>query len=328
MAEVTEFETDQFLKLLTDALRAGPGSPQWHDAVTQLRAANPAETDEYRLLISAREHLESGREYRSVRAGPGFTRKVMDSIEQEASKPRSQVSAAGAIAWLGAALVIAVVVIVAVMLLKNDPGQRTVQDLRATAFSTSAISGDFTSEIPPEWKKFGIAPVIPGMENALHPGPLPQDADTNSFRGGGLVSATPFAADQAIQLDLSASVEEPTDDVVLQLFVTDQPAFDRNAETTTAGEFAVNLRKNELVVVKPDGSIVGNPGKVRPRKTLHVVMKIDAKFVVVEDGAGAELYAGAHGLSTDKPRFPGLRFLVKGKDTDQVIVQAFRVMKP
>ena len=90
----------------------------------------------------------------------------------------------------------------------------------------------------------------------------------------------------------------------------------------------MNLRKNELVVVKPEGSIVGNPGKVQPRKALHVVMKIDAKFVVVEDGAGTELYAGEHGLSTDKPRFPGLRFLVKGKDTDQVTVQALRVMKP
>ena len=83
----TQFESDADLKLLTDALRAGPASPQWHEAVTQLRAGgvngSDASADEYRLLVAARENLESGREYRSVRAGPGFTRKVMLPLAPE-----------------------------------------------------------------------------------------------------------------------------------------------------------------------------------------------------------------------------------------------------
>ena len=76
-------ETDPFFTLLTDALRAGPGSPQWHDAIASLRQQGLEGADEHRLLIEARENLESGREFRAVRAGPGFTRKLMSEIEKE-----------------------------------------------------------------------------------------------------------------------------------------------------------------------------------------------------------------------------------------------------
>jgi hypothetical protein len=99
--EVSQFESDQFLKLLTDALRAGPGSPQWHEAVGQLRADGSTEADEYRLLLQAREDLESGREYRSVRAGAGFTRKVMDGIEQEGAGGPEKVPTTNLLAILG-----------------------------------------------------------------------------------------------------------------------------------------------------------------------------------------------------------------------------------
>src|SRR4051812_31470893 len=92
-----DFDADQFLQLLTDALRAGPGSPEWHDAVTRLRDRGAAAADagsngtvqlhkEYQLLVAAREHLESGREYRSVRPGAVFTSRVMHAIDDEAER--------------------------------------------------------------------------------------------------------------------------------------------------------------------------------------------------------------------------------------------------
>ena len=40
----TNIEADPFLKLLTDALRAGPGSPEWHQAVAQLREGGRGRT--------------------------------------------------------------------------------------------------------------------------------------------------------------------------------------------------------------------------------------------------------------------------------------------
>jgi len=92
-ATETQFDSDQFLKLLTEALRAGPGSPEWHEAVNQLKTSSLADADEYRMLINAREHLESGRDYRSIRAGPEFTRKVMRAIDEEAAQRPSGPSA-------------------------------------------------------------------------------------------------------------------------------------------------------------------------------------------------------------------------------------------
>src|SRR5690606_40903756 len=78
---LTDLHSEQFLTLLTDALLAGPGSPQWQEAVSILRRAG-AEGDEYAMLITAREHLESGRPYRAVRPGPNFTRKVLAEVER------------------------------------------------------------------------------------------------------------------------------------------------------------------------------------------------------------------------------------------------------
>src|SRR5258708_39311279 len=73
MPETVDLQSEQFMTLLTDALRSGPGSPEWHQAVKALRASNQ-NVDEYQLLYAARERLEAGEGCRSVRAGPGFTR--------------------------------------------------------------------------------------------------------------------------------------------------------------------------------------------------------------------------------------------------------------
>src|SRR3954467_7227544 len=80
-------ESDPFFQLLTDALRAGPGSPQWGEAVARLRDGGVDGADEYRLIIRAREDIELGRDYRKVSAGPEFTRKVLTAVESEGKRP-------------------------------------------------------------------------------------------------------------------------------------------------------------------------------------------------------------------------------------------------
>src|SRR5438105_4756971 len=79
-----DLNDERMFELVTEALRAGPGSPQWHQAVTLLRESGESGED-YAVLLAAREHLESGREYRAVKAGPKFTRKVMEEIDKEAA---------------------------------------------------------------------------------------------------------------------------------------------------------------------------------------------------------------------------------------------------
>src|SRR5439155_5586175 len=111
-----DFESAQ-LELLTEALRAGPGTPQWRDAMASIETVPGASAgaDEYKLLCAARERLASGRQYREVRAGGGFTRKVFDAIENEesvASSPSRALLSANVIAAISAAAILAILAIV------------------------------------------------------------------------------------------------------------------------------------------------------------------------------------------------------------------------
>jgi hypothetical protein len=109
-----DLESEQFMTLLTDALRAGPGSPEWHQAIGVLRTSGgSAGADEYQMLVRAREDLESGRDYRSVKAGPGFTRKVLAAIEEEGSATPKGLPSATLIAMLASGVILAVVAVVA-----------------------------------------------------------------------------------------------------------------------------------------------------------------------------------------------------------------------
>src|SRR3954468_2020535 len=86
-----DFESSQ-LQLITEALRAGPGSPAWREALAAIEHSPDA--DEFKVLYAARERLASGRTYREVRAGVGFTRKVFDAIEQEQAAGQANTAAA------------------------------------------------------------------------------------------------------------------------------------------------------------------------------------------------------------------------------------------
>src|SRR5438105_9253736 len=169
MAEVveTQFDSDQFLKLLTEPMRPGPRPPPWHEAVNQLKDSSLAQADEYRMLINAREHLESGRDYRSIRAGPEFTRKVMRAIDEEAAQTPSGPSA-GIIAIVATIGIIAIVTIVAVIWYRG-PVTGNPTDLGSIVFAQTTISTDFaqTSAIPPEWRTFGLPPVIASRARGL-----------------------------------------------------------------------------------------------------------------------------------------------------------------
>src|SRR5581483_10043848 len=127
MPESVDIDADPFLKLLTEALRAGPGSPEWHQAVSRLRAGGERNADEYQLLITAREHLESGRSYREVRAGPEFTRKVLAGIDAESQDGgRAGMPAANIVAIIGAGVVLAVLAVIGFWLLRGSetgPGE-------------------------------------------------------------------------------------------------------------------------------------------------------------------------------------------------------------
>lgn len=320
----TQFESDELLRLLTDALRAGPGSAQWQEAVSRLRQANPPEADDYRLILEARENLEAGREYRSIRPGPNFTRKVMQAVEEEAEGKKAAVPSANLIA-LGAALVIlAVVIVIAIALFnghKENAQNDSVEGLKQLAFTHLAAGGDFTGDIPPEFRVFGLHPAV--SDKGLRGGANKE----GTFRGGGVCLANPMPADQPFAVEATIQVSRPTQNIDVRLFVSEDDKFDK-PEAVSAREFAVDLHDSSLNIFKPDLNLVGeSPELHKKEQMLKLLIKIDRQFAVVELD-GKVLYAGSHGLWTDGPRYPGLRFLTRSNQSAAVSVPVLRIVKP
>ena len=331
MAEVveTQFDSDQFLKLLTEALRAGPGSPEWHEAVNQLKNSSLADADEYRMLINAREHLESGRDYRSIRAGPGFTRRVISAIEDEAAAQAPSPPSAGLIALLAAAGIIAVIVIVTIIWYRGSPVQPNGTELPNIVFAQTTVATDFTQtqEIPLQWRTFGIAPVISSRGRGLA-APLVKAAssDDKDYHGGGIYSASGMAPNQTFAFEATIRQYHVSENVLVQIFITDQPDFDKNAKAASPHELVCYLLKGTINIAKPDGSIQGT---VKAKDTNHIQIKLDKQFVLIEN-EGQTLYSGPHDLSDSKARYAGLRFLVKPSDKplEDVTVASVRILKP
>jgi hypothetical protein len=326
MSQVSQFEADPFLKLLTDALRAGPGSPQWHEAVRQLREVNPSEADEYRLIITAREHLESGRDYRSIRAGQGFTRKVMDAIEQESGR-RGRLPLANVIAGIAALCVVSVIVVLCVVLYRGGAPAGTVDELAGMYFGKPAIASEFIDSTPPEWQQFGLAPVKPLAGRGLRGGHFAENE--REYRGGGVHAASPLPVEQAFALEATIRTGKATSQVDLQVFVAESPNF-AGAKATGDREFVVELLDGQVSIFKPVTSLAAGPARVDSAGgTLRLLIKIDRTFTVVECD-GRQIYAGPHGLGTGAQRWPGVRFLTRGpeKGLEDVSVQSLRVLKP
>lgn len=327
MPQAPPLHSDDFLNLLTDALRAGPGSPQWREVVTLLRAENPSETNEYQLLITARERLESGRDYRSVRAGPNFTRKILQAVDQE-PLPKTPVPSATIIAVVAAAAILTILVIVAVILSTNPNPSPTPQDLATTYFGTAIVSGDFSQNIPVEWRKFGVEPVISPRDKVLRGGLAAEN--TKDYRGGGLVTASPIDPAQSFAVEATLRVQRASSDVDLFIFVSEDASFANNPAAVSPREFVVDLINGQLSVFGPDATLKGKQATLTPsRDPIHLLIKVDRHNTIIELD-GKRLYEGPHGLSSQKPRYPGLRFLTRGSEQslNDVVVQSVRVLTP
>jgi len=329
-ATETQFDSDQFLKLLTEALRAGPGSPQWHEAVNELKNSTLAEADEYRMLINAREQLESGRDYRSIRAGAGFTRKVMAAIDEEAAAQAPSPPTASTIAIVATAGIVAIVVIVSIIWYHGGTPQPTPTDLANMVFPQTIISTDFTQTqaIPPEWRSFGAAPTISSRSRGLA-APLVHaaSADDKDYHGGGIYSASGIPPTQTFAFEATIRQLKVSENLAVQIFITDTPQFDQNPQASTPHEMVCYLQNGTISIARPDGSIpsIG----VKAKDTNRIQIKLDRQFVLIEND-GKTLYSGTHDLSPDKARYAGIRFLAKPSDKpmEDLTVPSVRILKP
>jgi len=323
MSQQIEVENDPFLILLTDALRAGPGSPQWHEAVSKLKE-NGENVDEYRLLVEARQALESGKDYRSIRAGAGFTRKVMEGLEQQPAQHKPRISLASLIALLAGVLVIAIIVIAVVALWpKQQGGQdaKAIEELATTYFPTQALSADFTSGIPSGWGKIGALPVdaASGLRPSTH------TAIPSGYIGGGVVSDSSFAPDQPLDVETSVRLNQPTANLIAQVFVSDSSDFSSDRAVSFGNELVWQVEGAAQKVVA--AGRVEHQSKIAAKGQTHTIRILLRGDLAVVEQDNRRIWAGHSGLGS-KPRYVGVRFIRTGeKATDDVSVQSIKVLK-
>ena len=305
----TDAPTDPFFELLTDALRAGPGSPQWRDAVAALRVKGADDSDEYRLLIRTREDLESGREYRSVRAGTGFTRNVMDRLGEQESDTRKTLPIANIIAIVCAIAIIVAVgyIIYRVASPAPEPDQQAIENLIAESnhFLTDIADAHFAGAVPDGWKQIGSLGLT--FNDALRP-----DASTTN-EGGGVYYLSPVVASPSFMVEAMIDAPKATDAMWVQVFASADPSFSAD-RATSSQELVWTLAGNSQSV-----AINGNVKPIStkpPTGQFPVRLLINGNLAVVEVGQRkadgkiefTKVWAGAHHLP-GADRYVGVRFL-------------------
>ena len=329
MPKAAELESDPFFELLTDALRAGPGSPGWHEAVAKLRSEGANGSDEYTLLRTAREHLESGRDYRAVRAGPDFTRRLLTRLDDE-DATRKGLPTANVVMIVSTLAILAVLGGVALLLNRGGGSgaprqQEAATNLATIFFPTEAVVARFDNSVPPGWREIGRLPLV--IEGSLRPAVVPMDP--GNYIGGGVVTSEPLPAEEPFALEAVVTVPENPADFIAELFVSDSPDFSETRATAPAELVWLLQGADQKVMLKGR-----NEGRVETLKQfdkpLTVRIVVDRERALVESRRGDEattLWSGSHGLSPGTPRYAGVRFIRGSGGGDEVAaVRSMRVL--
>jgi hypothetical protein len=326
-----DFESDAFLTLLAEALRAGPGSPAWHEALERIRTRGPGvEQDEYSLLLAAREHLESGREYRQVRPGPAFGHKVLTAIEEQAARPAGRrLPVASLIAGLSAIAIVAMVIGIGYAILRGGLRAKPVQDLERTYFTEEVVQVELDHPPDRAWRIFGSLPLVFAQDHprGMRPGPLPGAAD---YRGGGIVWTQPVAAAEPVEMEVAFRLPhgEANSDIIAQLFISDE--LDLGGErATTPHELVVLLRGRGTSVILPSGRVAGQLSRL-PDEQRELVVRIMINRTEAIVAAGEQRpFSGAHELDPARPWHLGVRLLSRDPQASQSpAIYSIRVRTP
>jgi hypothetical protein len=338
----TNVQADPMFQLLTDALRAGPGSPEWHQAVSKLRQGGVEHADEYRLLVAVREHLESGRDYRSIRAGPGFTRKLLEDLDKaEPPRRRDGPPIATMIAAFSGLVLLAVVAFVIVQWVRRgqvapQPGETT--DLQHAYFPTLVAQATFDAPaaggaVPPGWKAIGELP-LQGGKAGLRAGPT--TAPASATVGGAVVLADAIPADEPFAAEATIRLNRPSDDLIVEFFVSADPLESFSADrSTSANELVWLLRgsRQQVVLGEDAQQKADEPRPEPPPGPKGDGRDVTVRILINRDSAAVEsnkqsLWHGPHHLPAN-PRRVGVRFLraAGGKAADPATVLGVKVAK-
>jgi len=319
-----DIDRDEFLKLLTDALRAGPGSPEWRSAVQQVRAAGgskagKANLDDYELIFQTREHLASGKDYRSIGAGPGFTRKVMDQLDAEPEGRRKGTPMATLIATLSIVALVGVVGVLGYLLLARGPGEPKRDDLAGITFTLTTSLTEFQAPpIPQGWREIGWLGLIPS--DGLAPTTRPAADGT---AGGALVSTLPQPPDQPFAVEVNLRPGAQASDVITQIFITEGGTFDET-RATSPRELVASFQAGSMQLILPNGRVVATEPAGVGSQRLRISIGRWLTNIDIDD---RRVWSGEHQLDPSKPRLIGLRFLQPGSGSPATKIDSIRILR-
>jgi hypothetical protein len=301
----TEFETDEMLKLLTEALRRGPGSPEWHDAVERLRTSGAKEADDYRLLLTVRERLEAGQSYREVRAGPEFTRELMQRIDEEPEKASGKQRTILIVSLVCVALLIGSIAILVTMMSNGQPRDNATEQLSQQLFVTPVKSWTFNDELPDDLTVDGELKLDPrnGLSPARNTKPASASlraTDAIDLTGGACVEAqVEFRTDSTTTLTLALAPAPHEPPIALKLLprgfelqIGDKTH--RIERSLAAGTYTLRMKLNETVAI----------------------VEID----------GQPIWSGPHPVGATA--ILSVQFEMTGKPNDSSRLQSLRILKP
>lgn len=272
---------EQLLELIGEALRDGPGTPAWERALAEVDAGDG---EELQSLYRARERLESGKRWRQVRPGIGFTRKVMDAIDHQSDAKVRPTGPATIIAILCGILVLAVLVALLPRLFSpaKAPVPPSGDEFQHVYFATPWVQSTFDNALGGEWRATDNVAIH--AEHGLHA------IDTGNW---GIVSTQSLPGDGYFSFD--AKLDMPADGSSARVFVTDQKK--ELSAVITADHVQVQLPGGETVL--SDSRPAGNA--------------IDIKWLIGPASAALEIngqraWAGANNLAGGQARFIGARF--------------------
>lgn len=314
---------ERLFRLVTEGLRAGPGTVEWEEALKEVGAVEAVGgvAKEMELLRKVRRHLEAGSNWREISAGEGFTRKLMGAIEAEEDR-KSPKSMAFWIAGIAITVIVGIAVWVALAAMRDHPadGNATGTGTAVVAYGSPVWVWDFGQPWPARTAmRGGLKPLSTGEGIRLVKGDVGPDR-----LGVAMVSEVELGALGAAVVEATFEIPGNLDpSVVTQVFLTSSPSSADSQLGVTEREWVWQLSKDGVAVVTPNMEVaklsdVPTAGSGRSG-TVVVRMELLANGEIAVSANGGNEWKGKLGLegpATTSPSSPGIyvgvRFLAKG----------------
>jgi len=301
--EAAEFETDALLKLLTDAIRRGPGSPEWHEAVARIQGVGAQGADEYRLLMDVRDRLESGRAYREISAGPEFTRQLFSELDKPVvtrSTTRLMITLVCLLLLAGSALFLMK------MITEGKKPAQSTEQLASQLFTTSVQEWSFGGAFPADLKQRGAL----RTSGALR---IDTDKDASLPASAAVWSESPVDDSRGTCIE-SVIQFRPGGDTRVAVVVGDPQQSDALSADMGDTGFSVVVQGKSFDIKK-----------ALPAGAYTLRIKINPTVAVVEVN-GQQIWSGEHHLP--QRIIPSIRLTRQTDSGGEIRVESLRVLAP